>query len=171
VHLFGIADGSPFAPGVLEVTNEFLLFGVHRDHRLALPLVLRHRLGGVMELRIAVRMVRALSGLAHRLQAVVQPREQVTHRRWLTACSIRLSSWASRVVLLQVQRSGDIGSPRLVGSTSASSDSSSPGFRSISFLRPPPAARTRRTASLAVADAVPGCLEAMLAASSSASPA
>ena len=46
-------------------------------------------------------------------------------------------------VLLHVQRNGDIGSPRLSGSTRASKAVSSAGSRTLSLLRPPPGRRTR----------------------------
>jgi len=42
-----------------------------------------------------------------------------------------------------VQHSGDSGSPRRVGSTSASSASTNAGSVAVTFLRPPPARRTR----------------------------
>jgi len=49
---------------------------------------------------------------------------------------------ASCPVLLHVHRNGDIGSPRVSGSTSASNAASSPGSRSRKRLRPPPGCRT-----------------------------
>ena len=44
-----------------------------------------------------------------------------------------------------VHRNGDSGSPRVAGSTSASSASTKPGSVSVSGLRPPPERRTRPT--------------------------
>ena len=51
-----------------------------------------------------------------------------------------------RVVLLHVQRNGDIGSPRVAGSTNSSSAVSS-GSDSVQHFRPPPGARTRAAGS------------------------
>jgi hypothetical protein len=55
-----------------------------------------------------------------------------------TGCPLVLSSRASLVVLLLVQRCGDSGSPRVTGSTSLLSAPSKPGSLSVNFLRPPP---------------------------------
>ncbi len=46
-----------------------------------------------------------------------------------------------------VQRSGDSGSPRAAGSTSASSAGASPGSVSVMSLRPAPGRRARRDGS------------------------
>src|SRR5271165_6004408 len=61
---------------------------------------------------------------------------------WLILCPSLSSSAASRRRLLHVQRSGDIGSPRASGSTSAFRSSSKPGSVSVNDLRPPPGRRT-----------------------------
>lgn len=45
--------------------------------------------------------------------------------------------------LLQVHRSGDIGSPRVAGSTNRSKDSASPGSATVARRRPPPATLSR----------------------------
>jgi hypothetical protein len=50
----------------------------------------------------------------------------------------RVSSPARRRVLLQVQRSGDCGSPRVAGSTRASRAATKPGSVSVNGLRPAP---------------------------------
>ena len=60
-----------------------------------------------------------------------------------TGCPAAVSVPARFRVDRHVQRSGDSGSPRDSGSTSASSAGTSPGSVSASFLRPPPGARTR----------------------------
>lgn len=59
----------------------------------------------------------------------------------LTRCPARVGSCASVRVDFTVHRSGDIGSPRTSGSTSANSADRSPGFRSATLLRPPPGHR------------------------------
>src|SRR3954465_7035350 len=61
---FGAAFRAQFTPVVLEITNQFLLFGIDRDHRLPSRLKGLHRGVDVLELRIAVGMVAAFAGLA-----------------------------------------------------------------------------------------------------------
>ncbi len=60
-----------------------------------------------------------------------------------TRCPWRVSSADSFRVDFVVQRSGDIGSPRSSGSTSASSAGRSPESSTAAFFRPPPGGRTR----------------------------
>src|ERR1035437_10343702 len=55
----------------------------------------------------------------------------------------RHNSSANFAVLFDDQRNGDIGSPRVAGSTSRSSSFNSPGFCSALDFLPPPAFRTR----------------------------
>src|SRR5215218_2649412 len=62
---------------------------------------------------------------------------------WLIRWPRAASSLASRRRLLQVQRSGAIGSPRSLGATSASRSSSRAASVATSGLRPPPGRRTR----------------------------
>jgi hypothetical protein len=54
-----------------------------------------------------------------------------------------VSASANCAVLLQVQRNGDSGSPRVVGSISASNAVSKAGSLAVNGRRPPPARRTR----------------------------
>src|SRR3954470_10866784 len=68
---------------------------------------------------------------------------------WLIRWPRAASSPASRRRLLQVQRSGDIGSPRSLGATSASRSSSRAASVATSGFRPPPGQRTRSASSRA----------------------
>src|SRR4051812_35003431 len=68
---------------------------------------------------------------------------------WLIRWPRAASSLASRRRLLQVQRSGDIGSPRSLGATSASRSSSRAASVATRGLRPPPGRRTRSASSWA----------------------
>src|SRR6266511_651349 len=68
--------------------------------------------------------------------------------RWLVWCPIRFSSSASCRTLLHVQRSGDSGSPRSVGSTNLSRSLTSVASFSTVRLRPPPGFRIRPAADL-----------------------
>src|ERR1700712_2192025 len=63
---------------------------------------------------------------------------------WLILCPIAHSSVARRRTPLQVQRSGDIGSPRSLGLTSDSKSSNSVGSVAVSALRPHPCAESDR---------------------------
>ena len=63
----------------------------------------------------------------------------------------RTSSSASFVDDFDVQRSNDIGLPRVSGCTSSSSASSRPGCLSINGLSPPPGARRRTDGSIPAA--------------------
>src|SRR5215210_4846688 len=68
---------------------------------------------------------------------------------WLIRWPRAASSPASRRRLLQVQRSGAIGSPRSLGATSASRSSSRGASVATRGLRPPPGRRTRSASSRA----------------------
>src|SRR5206468_3198954 len=65
----------------------------------------------------------------------------------LTLCPRAVSSAASVRTDLTVHRSGDSGSPRSSGSTSASSAGTSPGSVTAARLRPPPSRRARPSGS------------------------
>jgi hypothetical protein len=58
---------------------------------------------------------------------------------WLTSCPWPASVLANFRVLLQVHRNGDIGSPRVVGSTNASNVATNSGTVADSDFRPRPA--------------------------------
>jgi len=63
-HRFGLAVGTPGPARVLEIPNQLLLLGVDRDRRLTLGQRRTDRLVDVLELGVAVGMVRSLAGLA-----------------------------------------------------------------------------------------------------------
>src|SRR6266704_5525581 len=65
---FGVAFGPPFLAVILEISHQLPLFGVHRDHWLAPPQTPFHLPVQVLELSIAVRMIRPFFGLAVALQ-------------------------------------------------------------------------------------------------------
>ena len=80
-HLFRLALRTPLPSGVLEVADKLLLLRVDRDHRLLRGQRRRHALIDVGELRVAVRMVVALAGLAVGLQAELLLLQQFAHNR------------------------------------------------------------------------------------------
>src|ERR1700694_716883 len=69
-HRFGLALRAPCPARVLEIPNQLLLLGVDRDRRLTLGQRRVDRLVDVLELGVAVGMVRSLTGLAVCLKAV-----------------------------------------------------------------------------------------------------
>jgi len=72
----GLAFGAQLTPSVLEVADQLLLLGGDRDGRLTCGLERLHLGVDVFELRVAIRMVRALTGLAVGLQAKAQAAQQ-----------------------------------------------------------------------------------------------
>lgn len=76
----------------------------------------------VLELRLAVRMLRTLDGLVGRLETVTMLAKQLGHRLVTDSNAVLLEQLARQHDrALHVQRSGDSGSPRVTGSTSFSS--------------------------------------------------
>jgi hypothetical protein len=70
----------PLAPVVREVADRLILLGVDRDGRFARGQRRLHLIVDVVELRIAIGMVRALPCLAIELQTVIKLVEQLAHR-------------------------------------------------------------------------------------------
>lgn len=66
----GLALGLPFAAGVAEFADEFLLLGVNRDDRLALALHLGGLAGDVPELSVPIGVSGALERLLRALEAI-----------------------------------------------------------------------------------------------------
>jgi hypothetical protein len=72
-HSLGIALGPPFAAVVLEVANQFLFLGVHRDRRLVIGQGRLYARADMDELSIAIKAIRAFAVFAVGLQAEIQP--------------------------------------------------------------------------------------------------
>src|SRR4051794_40940796 len=143
---------TPVPTGVLEVSDQLFFLSVDRDHRLARRQCGPHALIEMIELRIAVWVALPLARLAVALQAELLLVQQFTNQgvrptRWPMAAKACVN--CDR--LLQVQRSGDIGSPRASGSTSASKSPSSVVSCITRFLPPPPGRRTRPGSSSSAA--------------------
>ena len=79
-HFLRIALRSPLVPAILEIPDQFLLFRVHGDGRLAAILEPLHQGIDVLELCIAVWMRRAFSCFSVALQAVASSVQQGGHR-------------------------------------------------------------------------------------------
>src|SRR3974390_1493569 len=69
-HVLQLAFGTPFATAVLEISHQFLLLRVDRDHRLPTLLQPRRLRVDELELGIAIGMLIAFARLAIGLQAV-----------------------------------------------------------------------------------------------------
>jgi hypothetical protein len=76
----GLARGPPFTAAVVVVTDQFLLLGVHADHRLPGVAEFPDLLVEIAELRIPVRDLVSLDGLGVALQAEALLPQQVSHR-------------------------------------------------------------------------------------------
>ena len=74
----GLALGPPLPARVLELADQFLLLGVHADHRIGGALMVFDLLVDVTELRVPVRVPLALDGLGVALQAEPLLPQQVT---------------------------------------------------------------------------------------------
>ena len=79
-HLFRLTFGKPLLPDILEISDLFLLFRIHRDHRLAAFQESLHAGVDVFELGISIRMRCSLPRLPVPLQAVVRVQQQLGHR-------------------------------------------------------------------------------------------
>src|SRR5438105_10932931 len=72
--------GLPLATLILEISHQFFLLGVYRNHRLTRSQILLDPLIDVLELRVPVRVVGAFTALAHTLQTVTQFAQQIANR-------------------------------------------------------------------------------------------
>src|SRR5256886_3584375 len=72
-HPVGRLCWTPRAAGVLEVPDQFLLLGIHRDRRLLPPLGRPHAPRDVAKLRVPVHVLTAFARLDVALQAVPKP--------------------------------------------------------------------------------------------------
>src|ERR1700740_2229924 len=127
---------------VFEVPHQLLLLGIHRDDRLTLPQEASDLAVDMLKLSIAIRMRRAFQSLGVCLQAIAQLMQQLGNQTVADAVTPTApNSWASLRTLLQVQRSGDSGSPRLSGSINRSKSLTSVASCSTVRLRPPPGLR------------------------------
>ena len=80
VHQDGLPAGAPFPAGVGELADQFLLLGVHADHRVGGVLMCLDPLVYIPELRVPVRVPLALEGLGVALQAEPLGPQQVPDR-------------------------------------------------------------------------------------------
>ena len=101
----------------------------------------------VAELGVPVDVLAALGDLGVGLQAEPLRAQHPRHRPVRHPMPAAVSASARLRVDFVVHTSGDIGSPRVCGSTSARKAGASPGSFSVAGLRPPPGARTRPAGS------------------------
>jgi hypothetical protein len=77
-HQDGLPAGAPLLARVGELADQFLLLGVHADHRVGGILMLLDLLVYIPELRVPVRVPLAFEGLGVALQAEALGPQQVT---------------------------------------------------------------------------------------------
>src|SRR5450759_1200991 len=78
-HRRGSAMRMPFASRILKITHQFLLFGVDRNHRLALFQIALRLAVDVFKLLISIRMLAPLQLLLVGLQAVIHLMKHFRH--------------------------------------------------------------------------------------------
>ena len=119
-HFFRFALLSPFATGVLEIADQFLLLRIDGNDRLifAIAVLTAWLMTPNCASRSGLSAPSRVLLLACRLNFCFFSNSPTTV--WLILCPSLRSSPAKRRRLLHVQRSGDIGSPRASGSTSRS---------------------------------------------------
>ena len=71
---------TPSLVAIVVLAHDFLLPGVHRDHRLTHPLELPHTAVDAPELSVPTRMLAAFQRLEVGLKAVAQGVQQAIHR-------------------------------------------------------------------------------------------
>src|SRR5215813_15327829 len=79
-HLDRVSRGAPRLAGLLAITDQFFLFRVNRNDRLATFLKRPHVLVHGLELLVPIRMIRSCFGFAIGLQAIVHLMKQIDHR-------------------------------------------------------------------------------------------
>jgi hypothetical protein len=108
-----IALGPQFPTTILEVSNKLFLFGINRYRRLPCRLKRADPRIDVLELRVAVGVVRALAGLAVRLQAEAQAAQQPSNQL-LADGEIKLGQCTGEMTLaLLTHSSAASGLPRI----------------------------------------------------------
>jgi len=133
----------PLLAYILVVSNELLLFCVHRYDRSPVGQSLANLLIDMLKLRVPIRVITPLFGLPIALKTVAHLTQKLATFSWQTGWCWAVSSVASTRVLLLVQRKGDSGSPRAKGSTSPSSVRGKSGSIIRRVGRPPPGRRVR----------------------------
>ena len=79
-NLFGVSPRSPFAPTVGKIPDQFLLFRVHRDNRLALSLKELNLLVNLLKLSVAIGMLFSFARFTIGLQAISRFVQQLGNR-------------------------------------------------------------------------------------------
>ena len=127
-HRVWLARRLPFPPMIPEVPDQLLLLGVDRDDRLPARQEPSRRGIDVLELCVAVGVRGSFLTFAQGLQAVPQSVEEAADgRRTHPPPVARQRGRQLRATLTHVHRRGDVGSPRVTGSTSASRAAVMPG--------------------------------------------
>src|SRR4051794_8646259 len=89
MDLLGASGGPPFTTPVLEVADQLLLLGVHRDYGLAMALGVADPTIDVFELLVSVGMAGSLLGLPIGLQTVPSVPEDRRNRPFANPVTLR----------------------------------------------------------------------------------
>ena len=106
LHAPRITLGPIVGAAVFVVADELLLLGVDRDDGLARGLRRNHLCVDVLELRVAVGMLRSLVGLAVRLPPVAEARQQALHAAGADLVALLLQRDGQLVVALRHPQQG-----------------------------------------------------------------
>src|SRR5258708_36119484 len=79
-HFGRSSFGLPSLPGILQISQGFLLLGIHRNRRLPSPSLRLNTPIDVPKLGVSIRMALALARLAVRLQTITGLLQQLPHR-------------------------------------------------------------------------------------------
>ena len=143
LNLYRLPGGKPLLARVVVVADEFFLLGIHGNDRTAFAQASSHGGADVPKLGVAVRMIFPFLGLPIALQTVVQVVKDLGHLRMTDRVFVPGQFFRDGPVLLQIQRNGDSGSPRVWTSIISSNCSTSPGSETVRGLRPAPGRRMR----------------------------
>jgi hypothetical protein len=80
-HFFRLPRGPPLLPSVLEIADQFLLFRIHGDHRASSSQKVVGNRVDVLELRVPIRVRRALGALADGSEAIAELVQQAPDLR------------------------------------------------------------------------------------------
>ena len=116
----GSALGLVLMPTIGKVTDQFFVLRVARDHRLTTLMKVFDSGVDVLKLGVPIRMRRPLTRLPRAVQPIVEGFEELPNGAVAHVMPLAAQFLGQSTGRLPVQRRGDSGSPRVVGSTSAS---------------------------------------------------
>src|SRR6516165_7195787 len=159
VHIDALwrAFWTPVGAGVLEVAEQLFLLGIDRDHRLPGSLRSQYLRVDVLELRIAVGVMRTLIGLAVGLPAKAQLRQQPLDAAGADGVTEAAQRSTKLLAALRHPQQGPRRRAKRGRSTSRRRSSSRVSSVSVSGRRPPPFWRTCPVGSAGASSSLSPC--------------